>query len=202
MRYSLNQGSADSVPVSPLLFPATRCVFATFRSFRPAPLRKSRRFMLLRALELSCRSFCNSDPLFSTACTLFCQNAGGWVCLLHPGATLGLSAGVDEDSPRRRCLYGTPLHTNSFASYHTPATPAVSCSCALFRATARSYPSYFQQLPHSFYRHGGGTPVTSVYPEPSKGAPISAPSVLRFFPFWFACAQAVAGPRMIAYEAC
>ncbi len=77
MRYSLNQGSADSVPVSPLLFPATRCVFATFRSFRPAPLRKSRRFMLLRALELSCRSFCNSDPLFSTACTLFCQNAGG-----------------------------------------------------------------------------------------------------------------------------
>src|SRR5258708_16200989 len=77
MRYSLNQGSADSVPVSPLLFPATRCVFATFRSFRPAPLRKSRRFMLLRALELSCRSFCNSAPLFSTACTLFCQNPGG-----------------------------------------------------------------------------------------------------------------------------
>src|SRR5258707_795990 len=55
---------------------------------------------------------------------------------------------------------------NSFASYHIPATPAVSCNYALFCATARRYPSYSQQLPHSFCRHGGGTPVASVLRPP------------------------------------
>ena len=44
---------------------------------------------------------------------------------------------------------------NSFASYHIPANPAVSCDYALFCATARRYPSCSQWLPHSFYRHGG-----------------------------------------------
>jgi len=44
---------------------------------------------------------------------------------------------------------------NSFASYRIPATPAVSCDYALFCATALADPSYFQWLPHSFYRHGG-----------------------------------------------
>src|SRR5258708_30767152 len=55
---------------------------------------------------------------------------------------------------------------NSFASYHIPATPAVSCNYALFCATARRYPSYSQQLPHSFCRHRGGTPVASVLRPP------------------------------------
>jgi hypothetical protein len=32
---------------------------------------------LLRSLQLSCRSFCNSLPLFSIACSLFSQNTGG-----------------------------------------------------------------------------------------------------------------------------
>src|SRR5258708_12577914 len=141
MRYSLNQGSADSVPVSPLLFPATRCVFATFRSFRPAPLRKSRRFILLRALELSCRSFCNSDPLFSMACSLFRKTPRG---MGIPDGSVG-PFGMP-----------TPLLPN-----HIPATPVVSCNYALFRATARRYPSYSQWLPHSFYRHRRGTPLTS-----------------------------------------
>jgi hypothetical protein len=40
---------------------------------------KSRIFIRLRALELSCCSFCSSDPLFSTACTLFCKIPGVWV---------------------------------------------------------------------------------------------------------------------------
>ena len=114
-------------PFSPSFSPATWCVFATFQFFRPAAQRKSRRFILLRALELSCRFFCNSDPLFSTVCTLFLQNARGWVCLSHPSATFALW---------------------------------------------------------------------------DLCAPISVPSVLRFFPFWFACARAVGGPRMIAYETC
>ena len=46
-----------------------------------------------------------------------------------------------------------------FAAYHIPATPAVSCNYTLFRATAGPYPACSQQLPHSFYRHGGGTPL-------------------------------------------
>jgi hypothetical protein len=44
--------------------------------------------------------------------------------------------------------------TNSFASYHILVSPAVSYNYALFCATARRYLSYFQWLPHSFYRHG------------------------------------------------
>jgi hypothetical protein len=74
--------------------------------------------------------------------------------------------------PRRRVLtYYPPLtaHSflrlqalNSFASYHIPATPAVSCDYALFCATARRDPSYFQWLPHSFYHHGGVPSATSV----------------------------------------
>ena len=69
---------------------------------------------------------------------------------------------------RRRPLLTThslylPLRAlNSFASYHIPATPAVSCDYALFCTTALRYPSYFQWLPHSFYRHGGVPSVPSV----------------------------------------
>ena len=72
------------------------------------------------------------------------------------------------------CPGGDPLPTlrhsglptlgssKSFASYHIPATPAVSCNYALFCATALRYPSYSQGFPHSFYRHEGGTPAPSV----------------------------------------
>src|SRR6266446_9167749 len=48
--------------------------------------------------------------------------------------------------------------TNFFVSYHILVNPAVSYNYALFCATARRYLSYSQWLPHSFYRHGGGTP--------------------------------------------
>ncbi|MCU1241970.1 MAG: hypothetical protein JWO71_2696 [Candidatus Acidoferrum typicum] len=59
-------------------------------------------------------------------------------------------------------LLGEPISfqtANSFASYYIHVTPAASCSYALFCATAPSYPSHFQSLPHSFYRNGGGTPL-------------------------------------------
>src|SRR5467141_4358703 len=55
--------------------------------------------------------------------------------------------------------------TNSFASYHILVSPVVSYNYALFCATARRYRSYFQWLPHSFYRHGGG------YPRPLRWVP-------------------------------
>jgi hypothetical protein len=54
---------------------------------------------------------------------------------------------------------------NSRASYHIPATLAVSCSYTLFCATAHGYLPYSQQLPHSFYRHGGGTPLHGQIPQ-------------------------------------
>jgi len=56
------------------------------------------------------------------------------------------------------CAFSRLRALNPFASYHIPVTPAVSCDYALFCATARRYPFYYQWLPHSFYRHGGVLP--------------------------------------------
>src|ERR1700730_13488381 len=88
-----------------------------------------------------------------------------------PGVGMSLASRCDPwtlgGSRRRHSvpempLRGTLRHANSFASYHIHVTPAVSCNYALFRATARRYPSYSQQLPHSFYRHGGWYPLGSL----------------------------------------
>src|SRR6267143_5473386 len=54
-----------------------------------------------------------------------------------------------------------------FASYYIPVTPAISCNYALFCATARLHPLYFQWVPHSFRCHGGG------YPPVSRSGPLS-----------------------------
>jgi hypothetical protein len=43
------------------------------------PVPKPCRVILLRTLCRSLRSFSHSLPLFSTACSLFLQNTGGWV---------------------------------------------------------------------------------------------------------------------------
>jgi hypothetical protein len=48
--------------------------------------------------------------------------------------------------------------SKSFTCYHIHSTPAVSCNYALFCATAPTYPSDFQSVPHSFYRNGGVPP--------------------------------------------
>src|SRR4029077_3781650 len=53
----------------------------------------------LRALELSCVTFCGRCPFFSIVCALFCKNTRG---MGYPGPIGGLSAGVDEDSRCRR----------------------------------------------------------------------------------------------------
>jgi hypothetical protein len=92
----------------------------------------------------------------------------------------------------------TPLLPN-----HIPATPVVSCNYALFRATARSYPSSSQRLPHSFYRHGGGTLNQLRLPKSRLRlslCPLCLCGNPSSFPFWLACAQAVGGPRMITHE--
>ena len=74
----------------------------------------------------------------------------------HPSKSPG---GVPS---RRSCIPTSqtlPAAVKPFTAYHIPATPAVSCNYTLFRAATGRYPSYSQQLPHSFYRHGGGTPL-------------------------------------------
>jgi hypothetical protein len=93
--------------------------------------------------------------------------------VLNSFRILPVPTGVPVNLPNAS---GEPFEgANSSASYHIPATPAVSCNYTLFRATARLYPFYFQELPHSFYRHGGCTLC-------GLSAPIFAPSVLGFFP--------------------
>jgi len=110
---------------------------------------------------------------------------------------------------RSPCCPFSRLQTlNSFASYHIPATPAVSCDYALFCATARRYPLPFQELAHSFYHHGGVPSATSalltprplccVFPSPRVLKPansfvcIGLPPLCRLFaPFYvrFLCFQ-------------
>src|SRR5882762_2206983 len=48
-----------------------------------------------------------------------------------------------------------------FPSYYIRVSPAVSSDCALFFATGIRYPIYFQWVPHSCYRSGGGGYETS-----------------------------------------
>ena len=116
---------------------------------------------LLLALSLEGFSPCS---LFRTRVLCFHQFAASF-CKIPgvgcPDPAFGLSAGVDEDSRCRRRTYGTFRHANSFASYHIHVNPAASFNYGLFYATERRYPSYSQQLPHSFCRHGGGTPLWS-----------------------------------------
>jgi hypothetical protein len=52
-------------------------LFLTTRSFPASLSRYSFPSIVLRTLFLSCRSFPNSNPLFSTVCRLFSQNTGG-----------------------------------------------------------------------------------------------------------------------------
>jgi hypothetical protein len=107
-------------------------------------------------------SFSNPCPLFSTACSLFSQNTGGGVSRMQLRDT---RVGGDHSvasvlRPQRSlcCAFSCLPARNPFAPYHIPATPAFSCNYALFSATARRYPSCNQEVPHSFYRHGGVPP--------------------------------------------
>src|SRR5258708_14345254 len=77
MRYSADQGSADSVPAWYPPSSPTQSVFAAFRFFRPVTQRMSRCLILLRTLCRSLRCFARSFRLFSTTCSLFLQNTGG-----------------------------------------------------------------------------------------------------------------------------
>src|SRR6266404_1251056 len=74
----------------------------------------------------------------------FAKN-GGWVYALSSGSYEMVSIQIFRRG-------------KSFASYHIPPTPAPSCSYELFCATAPSYPSYSQSVPHSFSRIRGWHP--------------------------------------------
>src|SRR5258707_1391774 len=96
MRYSIGQGYADSVPVSPLLSSATQRVFAATASSPAEFLCSWRKFLSLNdlpPLRFSLLSFSGSLPLFSSACSLFLRNTRGWGG--YPDPVFGLSAGVE-----------------------------------------------------------------------------------------------------------
>src|SRR5712672_517966 len=68
----------------------------------------------------------------------------------------------------------TPLLLNiPFPSYHIPVTLVPSLTYPLFSVTALPQLPWNQQLPHSFYRHGGCTPARDSFffsqPPPQKG---------------------------------
>src|SRR5882762_9172758 len=52
------------------------------------------------------------------------------------------------------------ISSKPFASSHIPVTLAHSSPDTLFFATTAPQPAWNQQLPHSFYRHGGGPPAS------------------------------------------
>jgi hypothetical protein len=89
----------------------------------PKPDLNSRPLNRLRPLKVSCLSFCNLYPLFSVACSLFSQNAGGGV----PQA-LGASVSL--------------WRSNSFAlCFHIPG---VRESLSLYLATRHSFTPIFE----------------------------------------------------------
>src|SRR5260370_25949244 len=137
MRYSIGQGYADSVPVSPLLSSATQRVFAATASSPAEFLCSWRKFLSLNdlpPLRFSLLSFSGSLPLFSSACSLFLRNTRGWGG--YPDPVFGLSAGVDEDSPCRTYFYPMPGAALSRSAFWTlrgrRSTPSSAASPSQF----------------------------------------------------------------------
>jgi len=87
----------------PSFSPQSKVYPQPFDSCNPCAPKSPFVFNRLRTLYLSCRSFCDSCPLFSMTSALFDKNTGG----RYPGPVFGLSAGVDEDSQCRRRNHGT-----------------------------------------------------------------------------------------------
>src|SRR6267143_2896362 len=74
---------------------------------------------------------------------------------------------------------------NPFPSYHMPVTPIPSSTYALFSVTALPQLPWNQQLPDSFYRHGGCTPARDPFffsqpPTPKRTNHESARTQLQF----------------------
>src|SRR5260370_40890412 len=55
---------------------------------------------------------------------------------------------------------------SSFVSYHILVNPVLSCNYAPFCAMASQQVQHSQLLTHSFYHHGGGTPLLRICSPP------------------------------------
>jgi len=66
----------------------------------PVTSHKSRLFMRLPALQLSCLSFSHPRPLFSIVCGLFFKNTGGWGCLASNSVYRSASVSLCRRLPR------------------------------------------------------------------------------------------------------
>jgi len=85
--------------------------------------------MRLRALELSCLSFSQPDPLFSIVCRLFFKNTGGWGCLTSNSVYRSASVSLCRRLPRPgRGGKSLPnLHGSQFTSHVRRAQRAQKC---------------------------------------------------------------------------
>jgi hypothetical protein len=125
---------------------------------------------------------------------LFGDERGFWFCALSAGITLtgskcpliSLDKFLDTVDV---VLVNSPMLARP--SNPSPFPPITSLQAQHYHGiTAAVYPFYFQQLPHSFYSHGGGTPSPVQRPERI----VSVVSVLRsqclcvaLFPSLFSC---------------
>src|SRR6266404_3301762 len=119
-----------------------------------------RSFNALQPLKVSWLSFSDSRPLFSIACSLFLQFAGG---VGYPDPDFGPSAGVDEDSRCRRCNYGTTRWVYLSASappfacvrrmrHVAPLSLVASVDCAYFSSPRGCVPRRASDFPGAWMR--------------------------------------------------
>src|SRR5882762_6626944 len=94
----------------------------------------------LRALILSCRSFCKSNPFFSIACGLFVQNTRGWGCPSAPCSSATNQFVAPLFSWSYELLFAQPFHFE----YHLRCPPGVGVR-----------PPSSQQERCCSFRHGG-----------------------------------------------
>jgi hypothetical protein len=107
---------------------------SSFATLYSAPCSKYLQINSLRALELSCLSFCNSFPLFSIVCGLFCKNRG-----------VGVPCAFSRHSLTPGAVHEAELHFRSLVFSRTYTNP----SCR----TIDRHASHFQTLTNPFSRN-------------------------------------------------
>src|SRR5467141_2129711 len=124
----------------------TVCVLSRINLSHPSrhSTPNSRPFNLLQPL---CSLFSTPVLCFQSLAASFCKTPG-------VGGTSSRFVVFPESS-----LQHPVSSTNSLVSYHIPVNPVLSYNYALFCATAAQQTQHPQSLAHSFYRHGGGTPL-------------------------------------------
>jgi hypothetical protein len=107
-------------------------------------------FSSLPPLETSLRSFCNSRPLFSIDCRLFCENTGGGGGRLLPTSNVETfrRGGYPGWGGFRLC---SPLVTRHSPPSYLPKEVAYACSLASRASPAASVDSFLQKVKRTWF---------------------------------------------------